>query len=185
MQIVFIGPPGAGKGTQSTRLADYLQIPKLSTGEMLRETRAQQTDIGKQAAQYLESGHLVPDPLVEEIVLERLNEPDCQVGCILDGFPRTLSQAANLDSWLAGKGRPLSAAIEIRVPEEELLERLAQRGRHDDDREIIRLRLRQYDKLTHPLIDYYEQRKLLQGIDGVGTTDEVFALLQQIVDKTR
>jgi len=183
MQIVFIGPPGAGKGTQSTLLANYLKIPKLSTGEMLREGCDQRTDVGRQAAQYMESGRLVPDPLVEKIVLDRLSEPDCLTGYILDGFPRTLPQAANFDRWLGDQERSLSVVIEIRVSEEELLERLAERGRQDDDREIIRLRLKQYAKLTHPLIDYYEQRNLLQVINGVGTTDAIFNHLQQIVDR--
>ena len=114
MQIVFIGAPGAGKGTQADRLADYLQIPGLSTGDMLREACVQQTDVGKQAAQYMESGHLVPDHLVEEVLHDRLDQPDCQQGYILDGFPRTLPQADSLDTWLEKRGRPLTAVNSIR-----------------------------------------------------------------------
>ncbi|MCG8448830.1 MAG: adenylate kinase [Pirellulales bacterium] len=185
MQIVFIGPPGAGKGTQSIRLADYLQVPKLSTGDMLREACHQQTEIGKQAAQYMESGQLVPDHLVEKIVFEKLSEPQCQSGCILDGFPRNLQQAAHLDSWLEKHHRPLKVALEIRVAEEELLDRLSSRGRHDDDRETVRMRLREYDRLTHPLLDYYEKQKLLQVVQGVGTPDEVFARLKEVVENLR
>ncbi|MCH2594464.1 MAG: adenylate kinase [Pirellulales bacterium] len=182
MQIVFIGPPGAGKGTQSLRLSDYLQIPILSTGDMLRAVCKQQTEVGKQAVQYMESGHLVPDHLVEKIVLDRMSESDCQGGCILDGFPRTIAQAVNLDAWLAERNCPLNVVIEIRVSEDVLLERLAVRGRQDDDHEIIRLRLKQYAKLTYPLIDYYEQFDLHKVIDGIGTADEVFDRLQGIVD---
>ena len=108
MQIVFIGPPGAGKGTQSVLLAESLQIPKLSTGEMLREACRQKTEVGVEATQFMDSGQLVPDHLVEQIVFERLMEADTNVGCILDGFPRTIPQAENLDAWLEEHREPLS-----------------------------------------------------------------------------
>jgi len=152
MQIVFIGPPGAGKGTQSVRLAEHLQVPHLSTGDMLREACRQKTTVGIQAAEAMSSGQLVSDELVEEVVFERLDQPDCHKGSILDGFPRTVPQAEAFDRWLAGRGRPLSAALVLQVDQEELLERLSSRGRHDDNRETIVERLRQYDQLTRRLL---------------------------------
>ncbi len=182
MQIVFIGPPGAGKGTQSVRLAEHLQLPHLSTGEMLREVCGQQTEVGLQAAKAMESGQLVPDELVQEVVFQRLERPDCQPGIILDGFPRTVPQAIALDEWLAQHHRPLSAVLELHVVKEELLERLSSRGRHDDNREVVLARLNQYNELTRPLLDYYRDRGILQVVDGLGCVDEVTAKIQAIVD---
>lgn len=183
MRIVFIGPPGAGKGTQSVRLAEYLQIPQLVSGDMLREVCQQQTELGRQTAEHMQAGRLVPDEIVQAIVFQRLGEPDSEPGCILDGFPRTVPQAAVLDQWLVENRHPLAAVLGIQVPEDELLERLAGRGRQDDDREIIRQRLQQYDKWTRPLLDYYSNRGVLQIIDGLGTTDEVFDRIKKIVSK--
>ena len=185
MQIVFIGPPGAGKGTQSIRLAENLQIPKLSTGEMLREACRQKTKVGVQAAQYMDSGQLVPDHLVEQSVFERLSDPDTSVGCILDGFPRTIPQAENLDVWLEEHREPLSIVFEIRVPEEELLDRLATRGREDDQREIVRMRLREYSSETLPLIQYYQRLGLHRIVDGLGTEDEVYARLEVVIEDAK
>ncbi len=182
MQIIFIGPPGAGKGTQSVRLAEHLQVPHLSTGDMLREACQQKTAIGIQAAEAMSSGQLVSDKLVEQIVFQRLVEPDCLAGCVLDGFPRTVPQAASFDQWLSQQKRQISAVLEIQVAMEELLERIAGRGRQDDDREIVRERLCQYDDLTHPLLDYYRRQGILHEVDGLGTPDEVFARIQKIVE---
>ena len=185
MQIVFIGPPGAGKGTQSVRLANYLQVPKLSTGDMLREACKLENEIGKQALKYMEAGDLVPDHLVEEIVFERMDKPDGKKGYILDGFPRTIPQAQGLDRWLEARDRPLNLVLEMRVHEEELLQRLSSRGRKDDDLEIVRKRLREFQSITQPLLDYYEERKILHIIDGIGTTDEVFNRLTEVVESCR
>jgi len=181
MQIVFIGPPGAGKGTQSVRLAEHLKVPHLSTGEMLREACQKKSSVGIQAAEAMDSGQLVSDKLVEELVFERLSQPDCSKGYILDGFPRTVPQADAFDRWLAKRGRPLSAALVLQVDQEELLERLSSRGRQDDDRETVVERLEQYDRLTRPLLDYYCQRSILQGIEGSGSQDEVFGRIQKVV----
>ncbi len=181
MQIVFIGPPGAGKGTQSVRLAEYLGVPHLSTGEMLRGACRQKSEIGIKATEAMESGQLVSDDLVEEIVFSRLEKPDCESGCILDGFPRTVPQAEALDHWLAKRGQLLSGALELRVSKELLVERLSSRGREDDDQGTVLERLRQYDKLTHPLLDYYGNRQVLQVIEGSGTQDEVFSRVQGVV----
>lgn len=174
MRIVFIGPPGAGKGTQSVRLAEKLQVPHLSTGDLLRAAVRQATPIGKQAEEFMQTGRLVPDDLVREILVARVEESDCKAGYILDGFPRTEFQAETLDEMLAEHGKPLNLAIEIRVEELVLLARLSDRGRDDDQQDVIKKRLQQYNDLTRPLLEYYQQRNVLHVIDGHGTPDEVF-----------
>jgi adenylate kinase len=185
MRIVFIGPPGSGKGTQAQRLKDYLGVAHLSTGDMLRDACRTATVPGRQALQYMESGKLVPDGVVISIVRERLAEPDCENGCLFDGFPRTLSQAEALDELLAQFGTPLDLVLELQVDEPHVLERLAVRGREDDNDRTIRERLRQYELLTAPLLDYYRGRGILRSIDGNGSPDEVFRLIRQAIDAVR
>ena len=187
MHIVFIGPPGAGKGTQSVRLAKYLGVPHLSTGEMLRKVSQDKSEIGLRSAEAMLSGQLVPDELVVEIVFQRLEQDDCRSGCILDGFPRTVHQAEVLDQWLVGHKRPPAVVLVLQVDQEVILERLASRGRQDDDRETIRERLRQYDRLTRPLLDYYGKQctggqSALHIVEGEGTQDEVFDRIRNEVD---
>ena len=182
MRIVFMGPPGAGKGTQSLRLAEKLQIPKLATGDMLREVVTQKTDVGLKAASYMAQGHLVPDELVEHIVFQRMSDPDCAGGCIIDGFPRTVPQAVALDEWLTKYQEPLNVVLQIYVPLEELLRRLAGRGREDDNREIVAQRLSQFDELTRPLLEYYRDRGILHRIEGVGKTEDVFDRIMTAVN---
>jgi len=186
MRIVFIGPPGAGKGTQAERLVDTYQLAHLSTGDMLRAARDAQTEVGKRADRYMSTGQLVPDEIIVAIIAERLEEPDCRTGYLLDGFPRTIAQAEALDQMLAEKGTPLDVVLELQVPEEELFQRLAGRGRADDTPEVIHQRLVAYREQTEPLLQYYSQRSLLRSIDGVGTIDEIFeratAVLSEIAD---
>jgi len=183
MRIVLIGPPGAGKGTQSALMAEKFQIPHLSAGEILRAVCAEQSEVGLQASEFMERGDLVPDDMIQKIVFEKLSLPACEHGYILDGFPRTVPQAEKFDSWLAEKGCALSLVLKFSVTEEVLLERLAERGREDDDREIIKQRMQQYLDLTKPLVDYYQDRGLVHVVSGGhGTADEVFATIQQIVD---
>ncbi|MBN1589281.1 MAG: adenylate kinase [Pirellulales bacterium] len=174
MQIVFIGPPGAGKGTQAERLIKKYNLAHLSTGDMLRAARDAQTEVGKKADQYMSQGQLVPDDIIVAIIGERLAEPDCQKGYLLDGFPRTIAQAEALDALLSRQNTSLDAVLELRVPEEELFNRLAGRGRADDKPDVIRQRLVAYREQTEPLLDYYEKKKVLKSIDGLGTVDDIF-----------
>jgi adenylate kinase len=183
MRIVFIGPPGAGKGTQSLRLIDRFGIPHLSTGDMLRLAIAQGTSIGKLAERYMDAGRLVPDPVVVQIVGERLAMPDCQHGSLFDGFPRTLGQARSLDDYLEAAGTPLDVAIELKADEDELVGRLLARGRSDDETETIRQRLRDFRELTAPLVEYYRQRGILRTIEASGTPEEVTERILRAIDE--
>lgn len=189
MLIVFIGPPGAGKGTQSKRLLDYLGISPLSTGEMLRQARAAGGSLGNLASQYMDNGRLVPDPLVLALVAEKLQEPQFATGCLFDGFPRTLQQARSLDESLARRGTPLDLALEMRADEDELVARMLRRAsaekRVDDNPQTIAHRMEVYRQQTAPLIDYYRFQGILSVIDAIGTPDEVFERIKTAVDKRR
>jgi adenylate kinase len=182
MRMVFIGPPGAGKGTQAERLVKTYRMAHLSTGDMLRAARDAKTDVGVKADKFMSSGALVPDDIIVAIIAERLGQPDCQHGYLLDGFPRTIAQAEALDRMLAEKKTPLDVVLELRVPEEELFRRLAGRGRADDTPEVIRQRLVAYRKQTEPLLEYYGRRGLLKSIDGLGAVDEIFDRAKAVLE---
>jgi adenylate kinase len=182
MRIVFLGPPGSGKGTQVQRLKDYLHVAHLSTGELLRGAVEAGTPLGHEAAGYMNAGRLVPDDVVVGIVLDRLAEMDCDRGCLFDGFPRTLPQAEALDRLLDEQHDPLKLVIALEVSEPILLKRLGGRGRSDDEGETILERFRQHTRLTSPLLDYYRQRGVLRQINAEGTPDEVFAKIRAEVD---
>jgi adenylate kinase len=189
MMLVLIGPPGSGKGTQCKRLLAHLAIPHLSTGELLREAKSQDSQLGRTAAQYMDQGKLVPDSLVLELVAERLTRPEFASGCLFDGFPRTLEQARSLDASLAARGTPLSHVVELKVDEQEVIGRLLKRaqieGRADDNAETIRQRMQVYQRQTVPLLDYYRKQGVLVAVDATGTPDEVFGRIQQVVDARR
>lgn len=180
MNVVFLGPPGAGKGTQAERFAADRSIPHISTGAILRQAVADGTELGRKADEFMRSGALVPDDLMAGVVSERLAADDCARGFLLDGFPRTVPQA----ELLAGRGIRLDHVVLIDVPTDEVERRLMGRGRSDDSPETVRNRIATYNRQTEPLIAYYLERSLLRRIDGTGTVDEVFTRLGRAVSGT-
>jgi adenylate kinase len=177
MRIVFIGPPGAGKGTQSLRVAAHLNLKHLSTGDVLREVRKSAHPDSAEVGKHLDAGQLVPDELVVRLVDARLCAHDCDQGYLFDGFPRTLRQAEALDKLLGSRNTPLDCAVEFVIPHDELFRRLSKRGRADDSDATVRERLRIYNAMTEPLVDYYDRRGVLIRIDAMGTPDGVFERL--------
>ena len=177
MRIVFMGPPGAGKGTQARLSAKELGIAHISTGEMLRSAVEAESVLGSRVKEIMDDGQLVPDDLMVSLISERVVEPDCLKGYILDGFPRTVAQANSLDVMLEAKEEQLDLALYFDVPSAEVLNRLEQRreleGRTDDTSATQQERLRVYEEQTLPLIDYYRGKGLLKKIDGLGNVEEI------------
>ena len=195
MRIVLLGPPGAGKGTQASRIGEKLDIPHLSTGEMLRAAVRSGTDIGKTAGAVMERGELVPDELIVAVVIERIAQPDATHGFVLDGFPRTISQAKAFDDLLHAAQLTLDHAIELKIDEKILLDRILNRAREahqagaiargDDNREALEVRLGVYNQQTAPLIEYYRSKSILRTIDGLQAVDDVQAAILKAVGKER
>ncbi|ADU96251.1 adenylate kinase [Thermovibrio ammonificans] len=180
IKVVFLGPPGAGKGTQAQRIAAKYGVPHISTGDILRAAVKEGTELGKLAKTYMDRGELVPDDVIIGIIRERLSEPDVkEKGFILDGFPRTIAQAKALDQMLEELNMPLDRVIYLNVDDEEIVKRLLARGREDDTEEVIRKRLKVYREQTAPLIDYYSEKCLLVEIYGVGDIDEITAKIEE------
>ncbi|HAG81185.1 MAG TPA: adenylate kinase [Cyanobacteria bacterium UBA12227] len=180
-RLIFLGPPGAGKGTQAQRLAEVLRIPHISTGEILRSAVADKTPLGQKAQAYMDRGELVPDELLLDLIGDRLNQPDAEKGWILDGFPRNVSQASFLEKLLQELNQTCNCAINLEVPDEILLDRLLGRGRLDDTPETIRTRLEVYRHQTAPVIEFYRERALLRIIDGDRPMEEVTDSLEQVI----
>lgn len=170
-RVLLVGPPGAGKGTQATTLSERLEVPHISSGELFRAHIDAETDLGRRVKGYLDAGRLVPDELTNEMVLGRLDEPDTEVGFLLDGFPRNVGQANLLHKFLAEADHKLDAVVELKVDEDVLVRRLLSRGRADDTEDVIRHRQQVYRSETAPLLDYYHDK--LITVDGVGEIDDV------------
>ncbi|HEY2293030.1 MAG TPA: adenylate kinase [Thermoanaerobaculia bacterium] len=180
-RVVLLGPPGAGKGTQAQVLCQHLGVPAISTGDMLREAVAGGTPLGNKVQGIMASGALVDDATMADVVRDRLARPDARRGYLLDGYPRTLSQAETLAGILRGAAQDLDAVLLVDVPEDELVRRTLLRGRGPDDKEdVIRERLRVYREKTAPLIGYYRERGLLREIDGNRPIEDVTAAMRDL-----
>lgn len=194
MNLILLGPPGAGKGTQAQRLVEKYGVVQLSTGDMLRAAARSGSELGRQAKAVMEAGQLMPDDIMTRIIAERVDQPDCRNGFILDGFPRTVPQAEALDRLLAEKALGLDHVIELRVDDEVLLDRIAGRAnqesssgqrRADDNVETLRKRLAVYHEQTAPILPYYRERGLLQTVDGMADIDAVAAQIEELIEAGR
>lgn len=179
--LIFLGPPGSGKGTQSEFVCEALGIPQISTGEMLRAAVAAGSELGQKVESIMNSGALVSDELIAEVVKDRLAQDDAQQGFLLDGYPRTGPQAETLSGILEESGIELDHVVLIDVPEEELIARAVARGREDDKEEVVRERQRVYREKTAPLIDYYRAQGLIREVDGNRPIDEVTTALMEAI----
>jgi adenylate kinase len=188
LSIVMLGAPGAGKGTQAVRIAETHGVPHISTGEMLRAAIAVGSELGRKVKEIVESGALVPDELIVEVIRERLSQSDAKRGFVLDGFPRTIGQAEALDTLLAELGRPLEHVLELELSEETAVERMlrraAEQGRADDTPEVIKNRFEVYRLQTEPLSSYYRSTGILVAIDSSPGMDEVFAEIERVLAGT-
>lgn len=194
MILIFLGPPGAGKGTQAHRISEKYGIPQLSTGDMLRAAVAAKSEIGLKAKEIMDAGQLVSDEIVAGIVAERIEAPDCKAGFLLDGFPRTIAQAEMLDRILADHDLALTCVLELRVDNAALLSRLETRieetkaaggaVRSDDNVETFAKRLKVYNEQTAPLIPYYGEKGALRGVDGMQSIEAVAAEIDGILGES-
>jgi adenylate kinase len=186
MRVIMMGPPGAGKGTQATFVAEHFGIPAISTGDIFRANVAEGTPLGVEAKRYMDAGEYVPDEITNKMVRNRIDEPDAEPGFLLDGYPRTLAQVEELDGMVEFTGHRLDAAVVLTVDGEEIVQRLLQRaeveGRADDTEEVIRRRQEVYREQTEPLIEVYRDRGILVEVDGIGEVDEVTKRIFEALD---
>jgi adenylate kinase len=191
MRLILLGPPGAGKGTQAQRIVERNGVPQLSTGDMLRAAVKNGTEVGKRAKAVMDAGELVSDAIVNAIVAERIDQPDCANGFILDGYPRTLPQADAVEAMLAERGLKLDAVVELVVDDKALVGRIVKRAkdaeaagqpvRKDDNPEVFEERLREYYKKTAPLIGYYYAKGNLKSVDGMADIDAVTRQIEGVL----
>ncbi|MEJ8574739.1 adenylate kinase [Microbaculum marinum] len=189
MRLIFLGPPGAGKGTQSALMAERYNIQQLSTGDMLRAAVAAGTPVGLAAKDIMARGDLVPDDVVVQIISERIDQPDCRNGFILDGFPRTVAQAEALDNLLDEKGMDLDGVVELSVDDEILVERIEKRAREtvggpraDDNVDALKKRLDVYHAQTAPLIAFYKKKGNLRSVDGMADIEDVTEQIVSVLE---
>jgi adenylate kinase len=186
MKLLLIGPPGAGKGTQASKLSEVFGIPAISTGDIFRANVKNETPLGLEAKSYMDKGAYVPDELTNKLVRDRLQNPDCAEGFLLDGYPRTADQVEELDSILKETNSSLDAVIQLTADTNEVVRRLAKRaieqGRSDDTEDVIRNRLAVYEKETAPLISVYASRGLLIKVDGLGEIDDVTSRITEALN---
>jgi len=186
MHLVLMGPPGAGKGTQAQIVAVRLNVPHISTGDIFRSNVSSGTPLGLQAKHFMDAGEYVPDDVTNAMVRDRLGEPDCSSGFLLDGYPRTLDQVGELDDILTSLDKRLDRVVELTVDREEVVQRLVRRaldsGRSDDTEEVIRRRMDVYQEQTSPLLQVYAGRGLLVSVDGTGAVEEVTARILDAVE---
>jgi adenylate kinase len=187
MNVLILGPQGAGKGTQAKRIAEEYVIPHIATGDILRAAIADETELGRRVKPIVERGDLVPDELVVALIRERLSEEDAAGGFVLDGFPRTLAQAEALDTTLSDIDKGLDVVLVLEVPDEVARERMLSRaeieGRTDDTPEVIENRLRNYHAQTAPLVEWYRARDKAAPVDGSEPIDDVYGQIRQILDR--
>ena len=186
MRMIILGPPGAGKGTQASLIAENRAIPAISTGDIFRANIKNETELGLKVKEILASGGYVTDEITNEIVRDRLTEPDAAAGFLLDGYPRTVGQVDALDEMLSNQGAGLDVVLELVVQTDEVVQRLLVRaqeqGRADDTEEVIRARMTKYAEETAPLAAVYSERGLLHQVDGMGTVEEVSQRIQEALD---
>ncbi|MBA3783436.1 adenylate kinase [Nocardioides sp. InS609-2] len=186
MRLIIMGPPGAGKGTQAKFIADHFGIPAISTGDIFRANVSAGTELGVKAEHFMDAGEYVPDEVTNQMVRNRIDEPDADPGFMLDGYPRTLAQVEELDGMIKFTGHALDAVVVLTVDEDEIVQRLLQRaeleGRADDTEDVIRRRQELYTEQTEPLIGVYRDRGLLIELDGMGEVDQVTQRIFEALD---